>query len=150
VLNFASDNYAGICPEALQALVNANAGAARAYGDDPWTSRAADRIREVFERDCDVYFVFNGTAANGLALASLCQSYHSVLCHEFAHVSTDECGGPEFFSNGSKLLPLAGEHGKLSVEGVQRDPEASLFTATPALDIRAHQQSMLRTRLFQS
>jgi len=112
--HFASDNYAGICPEALQALLSANAGQATAYGDDDWTRRVSDRLRELFATDCDVYFVFNGTAANSLALASLCQSYHSVICHELAHVATDECGGPEFFSNGSKLLSAGGENGKLT------------------------------------
>ena len=109
--HFASDNYAGICPEALTALLDANAGHAPAYGDDEWTRQVSDRLREVFATDCDVYFVFNGTAANSLALASLCQSYHSVVCHELAHVETDECGGPEFFSNGSKLLTAPGPQG---------------------------------------
>lgn len=117
--HFASDNYAGICPEALQALISANEGHALAYGEDEWTRRVSDRLREVFETDCDVYFVFNGTAANSLALASLCQSYHSVVCHEVAHVQTDECGGPEFFSNGSKLLSAGGKDGKLTVEAVR-------------------------------
>ena len=116
--HFASDNYAGICPEALSALLAANAEHAPAYGDDAWTKAVSDRLRDVFETDCDVYFVFNGTAANSLALASLCQSYHSVICHELAHVETDECGGPEFFSNGSKLLPASGENGKLTPEAV--------------------------------
>ncbi len=112
--HFASDNYAGICPEALQALIAANAGQAPAYGEDDWTLRASDRLRELFSTECDVYFAFNGTASNSLALASLCQSYHSVICHELAHVETDECGGPEFFSNGSKLLLARGEDGKLT------------------------------------
>jgi threonine aldolase len=116
--HFASDNYAGICPEALQALLSANNGHASAYGDDDWTRRVSDRLRELFATDCDVYFVFNGTAANSLALASLCQSYHSVICHELAHVATDECGGPEFFSNGSKLLSAKGENGKLTPDAV--------------------------------
>ena len=116
---FASDNCAGICPEAVQALVAANAGDAPGYGDDDWTRRVSDRLRDVFATDCDVYFVFNGTAANSLALASLCQSYHSVVCHELAHVETDECGGPEFFSNGSKLLPVGGAGGKLTPAAVQ-------------------------------
>ena len=116
--NFASDNYAGICPEALSALIAANTGHAPAYGDDEWTRRVSDRLRELFATDCDVYFVFNGTAANSLALASLCQSYHGVVCHEVAHVETDECGGPEFFSNGSKLLPAKGENGKLTPQAV--------------------------------
>lgn len=116
--HFASDNYAGICPEALQALLSANVGHARAYGDDDWTRRVSDRLRELFETDCDVYFVFNGTAANSLALASLCQSYHSVICHELAHVATDECGGPEFFSNGSKLLSASGDNGRLTPSAI--------------------------------
>lgn len=116
---FASDNYAGICPEALAALTAANAGHAPAYGEDEWTRRVSDRLRALFETDCDVYFAFNGTAANSLALASLCQSYHSVICHELAHVDTDECGGPEFFSNGSKLLPAKGEGGKLTPDAVR-------------------------------
>lgn len=118
--DFASDNTAGVCPEAWQAMVEANhAGPVASYGDDPWTRRASDLFREVFETDCDVYFVFNGTAANSLALASLCQSYHSVICHEKAHIETDECGAPEFYSNGSKLLVCPGENGKLSLEAVR-------------------------------
>ena len=110
---FASDNYAGICPEAFAALTEANHGHAQSYGDDPWTEKAANLIREIFETDCEVFFVFNGTAANSLVLASLCQSYHSILCHEAAHVETAECGAPEFFSNGSKVLLLPGKNGKI-------------------------------------
>ncbi len=101
---FASDNYSGICPEAWAAMEQANHGHQRAYGDDEWTARASDDFRKLFETDCEVFFAFNGTAANSLALSSLCQSYHSVICSETAHVETDECGAPEFFSNGSKLL----------------------------------------------
>ncbi|NJL00066.1 MAG: low specificity L-threonine aldolase [Spirulinaceae cyanobacterium SM2_1_0] len=111
---FASDNYAGICPEALDYTLKANHGSAPAYGNDDWTRRAAEGFRELFETDCEVFFAFNGTAANSLVLASLCQSYHSVICHELAHVETDECGAPEFFSNGSKLLLGKGEQGKLT------------------------------------
>ena len=77
-------------------------------------------LRELFETDCDVFFVFNGTAANSLALASLCQSYHSILCHEIAHVETDECGAPEFFSNGTKVLQLAGLNGKINPAEIER------------------------------
>src|SRR5690606_32130921 len=91
---------------------------APAYGEDDWTRKVSDRLRELFETDCDVYFVFNGTAANSLALAALCQSYHSVVCHELAHVQTDECGGPEFFANGSKRLPAHGAQGKLTPAAV--------------------------------
>src|SRR5256714_10252001 len=112
---FASDNYAGICPEAWAAMAEANCGYAPAYGDDAWTQRASDAFRELFAKaDAEVFFAFNGTAANSLALASLCQSYHSVICASSAHVETDECGAPEFFSNGSKLLIAASEDGKLT------------------------------------
>jgi len=115
---FASDNTAGICPEAWQAMERANQGAAAAYGDDPWTLEASNRLRELFEIDCDVFFTFGGTAANSLGLASLCQSYHSVIAHEFAHVETDECGGPEFYSNGTKLLLASGPNGKVDPASV--------------------------------
>jgi threonine aldolase len=111
--HFASDNYSGICPEAWAAMAEANTGHEVSYGDDHWTQLATDRIREIFERDCEVFFVFNGTSANSLSLASLCQSYNSVLCHELAHVETSECGAPEFFANGSKILLLKGANGKV-------------------------------------
>lgn len=122
--HFASDNYAGICPEALHWFLEANhSGHQPGYGDDVWTQRSTDMIRELFQTECDVYFVFNGTAANSLALASMCQSYHSVICTPYAHIETDECGGPEFFSNGSKLLVAEGESatarlGKLTPDAV--------------------------------
>lgn len=115
---FASDNASGICPEAWQALADANVGYAPGYGEDKWTQLASDRLRDVFETDCDVFFTFNGTAANSLALSSLCQSYHSVVCTDIAHVEVDECGGPEFFSNGVKLLTAVSHQGKLSPEAV--------------------------------
>lgn len=117
---FASDNTSGMCPEALDAILEANHGSAPPYGDDHWTRRASDLIRDLFEVDCQVFFTFNGTAANSLALASLCQSYHSVIAHELAHVETDECGGPEFFSNGTKLLLVPGNNGFLDPEQVTR------------------------------
>ncbi|TLM67318.1 MAG: low specificity L-threonine aldolase [Deltaproteobacteria bacterium] len=118
-LQFASDNYAGICPEAWQALAAAKDGFAVSYGDDPWTDGACNALRDFFETDCEVFFVFTGTAANSLALASLCHSYHSVICHETAHVETDECGASEFFSNGTKLLTVGGPHGKVDPAAVE-------------------------------
>ena len=120
---FASDNTAGFCPEAWAALEQANAGAVPSYGDDKWTARACELIREVFEHDAEIFFSFNGTAANSLALAAMCQSYHSILCHEVSHVETDECGAPEFFSNGTKLLLLQGERGKLAPDAIHRAVE---------------------------
>jgi len=118
---FASDNTAGVCPEAWAAMERANHGSEPSYGDDRWTGRASDMLRELFEKtDAEVFFVFNGTAANSLALASCCQSYHSVICHEHAHIIDDECGAPEFFSNGTKLLGAPGEHGKLAPAEIER------------------------------
>ena len=117
---FASDNYSGICPEAWASMESANRGHALAYGNDPWTAAAADAFRDLFETDCEVFFAFNGTAANSLVLASLCQSYHAVICSQSAHVETDECGAPEFFSNGTKVLTMAGENGKVSPATVER------------------------------
>jgi threonine aldolase len=116
---FASDNYAGICPEACRATEAANHGHVTSYGDDPWTAKASDAFRSLFETECEVYFVFNGTAANSLALAALCQSYHGVICCDSAHVDTDECGAPEFFSNGSKLLVAPSENGKLTPASIR-------------------------------
>lgn len=110
---FASDNTAGICPEAFAALEAANAGPVPSYGDDAHTAAAKRLFDDVFETACEVFFVFNGTAANALVLAALCQRHHAVLCHELSHVETDECGAPEFFTGGSKLLPVAGAGAKL-------------------------------------
>ena len=126
--HFASDNYAGICPEAWQAMADANSGHTPSYGDDAWTQRAADALRELFEADCEVFFAFNGTASNALALAALCQSFHSIICHELGHVETDECGAPEFFSNGTKLLLVSGEEGRI-------DPAAVTQTVQKRTDI---------------
>jgi threonine aldolase len=112
---FASDNTAPICPEAWAELQEANTDYAAAYGEDRWTARVCDRIREIFETDCDVYFVFTGTAANALALAHLCQSFRSIICHQNAHIQTDECGAPEFFTGGSKLLLVGGGNGKIDI-----------------------------------
>ncbi len=117
---FASDNTAGACPEVMQAMIEANESYVPSYGADDYTARAANLMREIFETDCDVYFVFNGTAANALSLATLCQSYHSVVAHEHAHIVVDECGAPEFFSNGSKILVAPGDHGLLDAQAVER------------------------------
>jgi threonine aldolase len=112
---FASDNIAPICPEAWAALQEANAGYAAAYGEDRWTARVCDGIRGIFETDCDVYFVFTGTGANALALAQMCQSFRSIICHQSAHIQTDECGAPEFFTGGSKLVLVGGANGKIDI-----------------------------------
>ena len=126
--HFASDNYSGICPEAMLALQAANCGHVPSYGSDQWTARACNMLRELFETDCETFFVFNGTAANSLALASLCNSYHSIICHDVGHIETDECGAPEFFSNGTKLLHIDGPGGKL-------DPKMIEYTVSRRTDI---------------
>jgi len=125
---FASDNYAGICPAALDAFLAANTGSTIAYGQDNWTQAASDALRAAFETDAEVFFVFNGTAANSLALAALCRSYQSIIAADLAHIETDECGAPEFFSNGAKLLTVPTNGGKLT-------PEAIAAVATSRNDI---------------
>ncbi|MCA9435345.1 MAG: threonine aldolase, partial [Candidatus Omnitrophica bacterium] len=117
---FASDNCSGICPEAWVYLERANYGFAPGYGDDEWTQKASDLIREIFETDCSVYFCFTGTAANSMAIGHLCRSYHSVLCHRYAHFFFNETATPEIYTNGTKVLLVDGEEGRLTAEGIQR------------------------------
>jgi len=116
---FASDNNSGICPEAVAALVAANHGHAPGYGGDDWTAAASDAIRSAFETDCAVFFVFNGTAANALALSAICRNTDAIVCHAMAHINVDECGAPEFFSGGAKLLTADTPHAKLTPDAVR-------------------------------
>lgn len=117
--DFTSDNSSPICPEAWAEMQRANTSNVASYGNDPWTGRAASLLRGVFGSDCEVFFVFSGTAANALSLASGCQSYHAIVAHEKAHAATDECGGPEFFTNGAKVVTIPGENGKLQPAAVE-------------------------------
>jgi threonine aldolase len=116
---FASDNNSGVHPEIMLALQEANTGHTEAYGNDIFTKRASEKFKEYLGRDVGIYFVFLGTSANVLGIGSLCQSYHSVICAETAHIHEDECGAPEKF-NGIKLLPVATQNGKLTVSGIQK------------------------------
>lgn len=116
---FASDNYSGVCPEVMEYLQKVNHGHEPAYGNDRYTEEACELFREVFQSDCEVFFVFNGTAANSLALSAYCRPYHSVICSNFAHIETDECGAPEFFSHGSKILLSPSDDGKLTYKGIE-------------------------------
>jgi threonine aldolase len=118
--HFASDNNSGICPEVWTALQEANTGHVTGYGDDSWTEKARRLVRDLFETDCDVFFVFTGTAANSLALASMCDSYHGVIAFQYAHVETDECNAPGFFAPGVKMLPVGGVNGKITPEAIKR------------------------------
>ncbi len=116
---FASDTNGVVHPEALEALRRANDGHCVAYGEDAHTESAKERFREQFGADVEVFFVFNGTAANVLSLQALTRPYHAVLCPEFSHIYVDECGAPERFT-GCKLVPLPAPGGKVSVETVAR------------------------------
>jgi threonine aldolase len=118
--DFASDNTAAICPEAWIALEQANANYAPAYGDDKWTAAVCGRVREIFEIDCDVYFVFTGTAANALGLSQVCQPFHGVICHERAHLQTDECGATEFYARGARLFLTKTNDGKIDLAEAER------------------------------
>lgn len=117
--SFASDNNAVVHPEVLEAIGRANQGHVVGYGDDPYTESAVRKFREQFGDDVEVFFVFNGTAANTLSLAALTRPYHAVLCSEMSHIYVDECGAPDKFT-GCKLIPLAAPMGKLTVENVGR------------------------------
>ena len=117
--SFASDNNAGIHPDVLKAIAQANAGHVVGYGDDPYTASAVRKFKQHFGNDIDVFIVFNGTAANCLSLKSLTDSYHAILCAEASHIYTDECGAPEKFT-GCKLIPLPTTDGKLTVEAVRK------------------------------
>lgn len=117
----ASDNVSGVCPEAWAALTQANQDHAPGYGDDAWTARAVEQIRGLVGRqDAQVFFVFSGTAANALCLATLCPPYGRVACHVAAHVAQDECGAPGLLGGGLQLAPLPGPQGKLTPAAVER------------------------------
>lgn len=115
---FASDNNAGVHPEILAAIARANSGHVRAYGDDDYTRSAVAKFEEHFGQGIDVFFTFNGTGANVLGLQALTRPYHAVLCSDYAHIYTDECGAPEKHT-GCKLIPLAHQNGKITVDQVR-------------------------------
>jgi threonine aldolase len=118
-MEFASDNAAGVAPAILDALVRANAGFAIAYGDDSATRRLERRFSELFERDVAVFLVSTGTAANALALAHVSPPWGVVLCHTEAHAIVHECGAPEFFGGGLRLIGIEGEGCKLKPQTVE-------------------------------
>jgi len=119
-MNFASDTAAPAHPAILQALADANAGSASSYGGDAWTGRAREALSRVFECDLDIWLVSSGTAANALALATLCPPHGAVICHEEAHIERDERGAPEFFTGGAKLSLLPGLHGRIDLGALAR------------------------------
>ena len=114
---FASDNTAPVPPEVMAALAEANSGFPSSYGTDPLTDRARDMLCEVLEApQAAVQLVTTGTAANALALATICPPWGAVICHRHAHITEDECGAPEFFTHGAKLVLADGAHGRMTAE----------------------------------
>tara|TARA_B100000809_G_scaffold237478_1_gene257338 strand:- start:246 stop:1274 length:1029 start_codon:yes stop_codon:yes gene_type:complete len=110
---FASDNVTGACPEVMDAVVDANSGIATSYGDDEWSSRLQTKLSEIFETDVEVFLAVSGTASNALALSSLAPVFGKIYCHELSHINTDECGAPEFFTGGAKLIPMRSSNGRI-------------------------------------
>jgi threonine aldolase len=134
-VRFDSDNTATACPEILAAIGAANHGLAVPYGDDPWTQRLDAALGTFFGTEVRAFAVATGTAANALALATLCPPYGGIYCHSEAHIVTDECAAPGFFSGGAQLAPLSGEHGRLTPAALERALDAhpsSLHSPQPA------------------
>ncbi len=134
-MRFYSDNTATACPQILAAITEANHGLAVAYGDDPWTQRLDAVLGGFFGAEVRAFAVATGTAANSLSLATLCPPYGAIYCHEEAHIATDECGAPGFFSGGAQLMPLPGAAGKLTFEALRVALDAhpaSVHTVQPA------------------
>ena len=134
--SFTSDNTAGAAPEVLHAMVAAAAGHAPPYGVDDCTTRVRERLSEVFERDVDVVAVSTGSAANALSLAVLAPPWGSVLCHRDSHINNDECGAPEFFTGGAKLVTLTGEDAKIDgdqLRAASRRKNGDVHTVQPSV-----------------
>ena len=136
-MNFASDNTAGIAPAILQAIVAANAGSSPAYGVDSHSRRAEAALSETFERPLAAFLVGTGTGANALALGALASPWSAIFCHEEAHIHDDECGAPEFFTGGAKLVGVDGEAGKITPDALRetlaRFPRGLVKTVQPSV-----------------
>ena len=115
-VKFASDNVAGACPEVLEAIIKANEGDSTPYGNDPLSTELQDKFSEIFEKEVIVFPTASGTAANALALSTMTPSYGNIYCHRMSHINTDECGAPEFYTGGGKLVTLQGIKGKITAE----------------------------------
>lgn len=136
--DFASDTTAPAAPEAMAAMVAANAGYAPSYGDDAWTARAGDLIRQLLDADADVRFVPSATAANAICLAALCRPFEAVLAHHEAHVLTHEAGAPGLFGHGIGLIGLPGETGKIdpaAFAAALAQPDVSYMQSPAALSV---------------
>lgn len=119
IINFASENYAGVQPDMMKALEAANTGHARSYGNDEYTAEAISKLKAVFGDDIDVYFTFNGTGANNFGLASMTQRYHSIFCADVAHLLVDESTAPESFT-GCRIYPVTSKSGKIDPAALRK------------------------------
>ncbi|MEN9226954.1 MAG: low specificity L-threonine aldolase [Thermostichus sp. HHBFW_bins_43] len=115
-MNFCSDNVTGACPEVMEALVALNQGSAMPYGGDECTAQLQGIFAEIFEHEVAVFPVATGSAANALALSVLTPPYGAIYCHPEAHINVDECGAPELFTGGAKLVGIPGEHGRIDLD----------------------------------
>jgi threonine aldolase len=116
---FRSDNQTGASDRVMETLAMANRGTTPGYGDDEWSTRAVDMLKETFGCDLEAFFVLTGTAANSLALSCLVDPWHSILCHAKAHILRDESTAPEFYTGGARLVPISGGDGKLEVRHLE-------------------------------
>ena len=123
--NFNSDNETAVATAIMEAIVEANHGAAWAYAEDEWSARLNQVFSELFRTDAIVLPVSTGTVANSIALATVTPPWGSVFCHSGAHIQNDECGAPEFFGNGLRLVPVDGEHGKLHPAALEKAVHAA-------------------------
>lgn len=114
-MNFRSDNEAPINTHIMNAIIKANQGFEESYGYDKFSNQFTKQCQQLFQCWCEVLPLTTGTAANSIAMTLACPPYGSILCHEHAHLNADECGAPEFFTGGSKLIPMPGEHGKIDL-----------------------------------
>lgn len=118
---FGSDNASGVPVQVLDALARANDGFSMPYGNDPLTAQVRDQIRATFDAPgAEVFLVATGSAANALALSVLCPPFGAVFCHRLAHIEEDECGAPEFYTNGAKLTLVDGTDGKMTPDALDR------------------------------
>ncbi|HWI84219.1 threonine aldolase family protein [Ramlibacter sp.] len=117
-IEFRSDNAGRVAPQLIEALVQANEGTALGYGADALTARLQTRFAELFETAVRVFPVPTGTAANALSLASVCTPFGAVYCSPDAHINTSESNATGFFSGGAKMVPLPGQHGKVSAQAL--------------------------------
>ena len=142
-VKFASDNVTGACPEVLEAVIKANDGIVPPYGNDEISGVLQEKFSKIFEKDVIVYPTASGTASNALALSAISPSFGNIYCHKFSHINVDECGAPEFYTGGAKLVPLEGEDGKITIEelknsiggfGIVHHTQPSIVSITQATE----------------